>query len=345
MTIQPVDRKPDPKYPDKYAEDLRRVLAAAQPGRWLAAPLVVGVLASTVALGLSGCREHVVMGDMPIPTSTELATQSETESDTEYVVMGDMPVPISETSEPSTARTKPSTTSKAAASTTAPSESELFITLGIPTQVPATLARNISIPAGRVVPLFDYGVGTGVLGCEVVAAPVFLSEEEAFAILRASFAEAGLALDANGKSRSAVLPVTDRFGDTTTAGTQKGTLTPDGAVNGIPVEFISLDDVHAWEKPQGDAWVSVEGYSMRGAADVLAAQNPGLVVFYDPAAVADTGALWSMEQKPGESEEAYSARRSAAYENARKNAQAESENLLRQQVRAFVEWVGTEGTR
>ena len=94
MTIQPVENTPQPGYPDKH--------------RWLAAPLVAGMLSAAVALGFSGCgaaAEHRTEGEPAMAptvvitedyltmgeTTTARLTQSET---TTFVNMGTSAAPI-----------------------------------------------------------------------------------------------------------------------------------------------------------------------------------------------------------------------------------------------------------
>ena len=69
MTIQPVESTPRPEYPDKH--------------RWLAAPLVAGMLSAAVALGLSGCEstEYITDGE-PAAAPTMIVTE-------EYLTMGE----------------------------------------------------------------------------------------------------------------------------------------------------------------------------------------------------------------------------------------------------------------
>jgi len=133
MTIKPVKTMPAPGYPDKYAEESKRALAAATPRRWIAAPLAAG-LAATVALGLSGC-ERATLGE---------PTQTPVESETiDHTTLGEpvmLPVP-----EPGTAATTE------------------YLTMGT---IPApTAPRTNPAPANVVVPLFEYGSGSGSIGC------------------------------------------------------------------------------------------------------------------------------------------------------------------------------------
>jgi len=313
MKIKPVECIPAPGYPDKYAEESRQALAAAQPRRWIAAPLAAG-LAATVAIGLSGCGESIVdyttLGEPTmVPTETSTATYTTTQRATQ------------KPTEKSTAATRPT----------------------------LALGETRPIAANTRIPLFEYGEGTGSIGCVSIAAPVFLSEEEAFAILQTAFAEAGLDLRPDGKTiRPATLPVTDlypRYDDTEKAmKSKRGSLTTDGALDQLPVEFVSTQDVQAWHADTG-MWSSVTLYPVKQSAKVLAENNPGLVVFYDPMGSADYEVLWNMQQKKGESDEAYGARWDAARIKLEQEARAQSEQLLRKQAEAFMQWLSAEGAR
>ena len=351
MKVRPVETMPAPGYPDKYAEETRKALAAARPQRWLAAPVAAG-LAATVALGLSGCgntTEHLTDGETTTAPTTILASgiPYSTEYYTEYIIEGDFTtapttIPITSTT---MGTSKTTQTTSIPLITTQPVVT--FTTPGLPTQIPVTLGQNIALPKG-VIPLFEYGEGIGSFGCVSTAAPYFMPEDEAFAILQAAFSEAGVALEQGASTiKRATLPVTDSFDNSweeKSLKTTKGALTPDGLANGIPVEFVSQADLSDWEKKQDDGmWISASTFGTKNAARTLAENNPGLLVFYDPVAHADYERLWDMEQKKGESDEAFNARWQAIREQLREESKAESQQLLRQQVRAFVQWLNNNG--
>jgi len=88
---------------------------------------------------------------------------------------------------------------------------------------------------------------------------------------------------------------------------------------------------------------SVSSYNMKKAAQVLADNNSGLLVFYDPSAQPDAEGLWELKQEEGESDEAYHARWDAIRSDAEQTARAESEQLLRAQAEAFLQWLRAEG--
>ena len=330
MTIQPVKNTPAPGYPDKYAKESRQALAAAQPRRWIAAPLAAG-LAATVALGLSGCGDTYVTGGEPGTSPME------TETCTEYLTIGEPTVVPTQTKTQS-ATQKPA--QRPTEKNTATTEYVIMGDMPVPTQF-----QTRPIAAGTRIPLFEYGEGTGAFGCVSVAAPVFLSEEEAFAILSAAFAEAGLELRPDAKTiNRATLPVTNIYAGTSEdkQRTKRGSLKTDGALGQLPVEFVSTEDVQAWHADTG-MMSSVTLYPVKQSAKVLAENNPGLVVFYDPMGSADYEILWDMQQKKGESDEAYGARWDAARVKLEQEARAQSEQQLRQQAEAFIQWLSAEG--
>jgi len=208
--------------------------------------------------------------------------------------------------------------------------------------IPTEPAIGSGVPYGTeyfaaiaaAIPLFEFGEGTGSIGCLSVAAPVFLSEDEAFAILSAEFAEAGMMLRRNSKTRQAALPVTDlspiRNPGEGRGETKDGSLTPDGSLDGLPVEFVSAADVEAWERDT-DLASSVTTYPVKRAAQTLAENNPGLVVFYDPLPTVYHDERYEklVEGRGWFKNEA--------------EARDESEQQLRAQAAAFLQWLQTEG--
>lgn len=202
-------------------------------------------------------------------------------------------------------------------------------------------------PYAALIPLFEYGEGTGTIGCMSVAAPVFMSEDEAVAILKAAFAEAGLTLSQNaGTLEEAYVPVTEVYFTTRERGeieypTEPGALRLDGWLEeqGLPVVFVSTKDVNDWQTKNPEFMSSVMEYNVRQTAQVLAESNPGLVVFYDPLAQMDYDALWLLEQEDGESESEYNLRWDALRRELRQATIDESKQLLVQQAEAFIDWL------
>jgi len=293
MKIKPVIEATTPNYPDKYNENIKRILNASKPNRWIGTPLI-GVLSAAVTLGLGGCADPRDSEDNGANNPIAILTPSVTP--TQHVLMGDVPAPT-----------------------------------------------NYQYQ-GTYIPLFEFGEGTGSIACVAVTAPAFMSEEEAFAIIAAAFSEAGLLMTHYpGNIKDMTLPVTNLFGEDVENKTVQGTLTPDGKLTSydLPVAFVSTNDVHKWHKELGDGpYVSSSSFYIKQAAQTLAENNAGLVVFYDPAAgMIDGEKWWGLEREANESDESFSARADAVREEVIKSALAESEKLLRQQVEAFITWL------
>ena len=245
-------------------------------------------------------------------------------------------------------------------------------------------ARNlppVSIPYDTFIPLFEYGEGVGTLGqIRFVVSMVFMSEEKAFAILSAAFADAGLTLNMEEQPlNDKILPVTNRYAwpplpqlETTQGELTVWSLDVDGW---LPVTFVSRSDVISW---QGDfGWASsMTYYDTLTAARVLAENNPRLAVFYDPVVGPFSEGWREPVRKPGESDEEFSARgryewmqyiraeakrlqrevpreqqpgesdeeyRRRMGDEWQKNVYARSEKVLRQQAEALIEWLRAEG--
>jgi len=205
----------------------------------------------------------------------------------------------------------------------------------------------------RFIPLFEYGVGTWNARLSAYPLPLFLSEEDAFAVISEVFAEVGMTLGHGGDMLENInLPVTNIFGEGLINGryaTVLGNLEPDGTLEELwlPVVYVSAQDMENWHEDGGasppglDAFV----YYFKKAAQALAENNPGLAVFYDPYADLDYDSLEQVTRNKGESDADYSARLSAIREEEAQAALDESKSLLRLQAEAFIAWLeyGDEG--
>ena len=319
MKIKPVEIKPAPKYPDKYNAELQRVLTASRPYRWLGTPLAAGVLTAAVALSVSACNANQVKygGFAPL-------------------VSGGDPAPIIGTGDIPKSR-------ETASLDNVDITEDIFdyITMG-------EVAPFKTWQYTSAIPLFEYGEGTGTIGCESITAPVFMSEEEAFAILSAAFADAGMTLSRGAETlEQAQLPVTNMYdygNEKDRYPTKQGDLAPDGFLETVclPVEFISRGDVEDW---QGDTntWSSVSGYNMIKTARTLADNNDGVAVFYDPVTFMDYSKWSTPERGDDESDEEFYARWDEARLQGERRAMEESERLLRLQAESLISWLRAEG--
>jgi hypothetical protein len=146
---------------------------------------------------------------------------------------------------------------------------------------------------GQAAPLFVHGDGRGSFGCESVAPPAFLSEEEAFTVIAEEAQREGIILKREAPAlKNVSVPLTDLSYNPdkeTKTKSQKGELGLDGfdGSKQIAFEFVSKDDLYAWAGNNG-FMSSVETFKFIEAAEVLSDgikdKTAGMTVatFYDP---------------------------------------------------------------
>lgn len=179
------------------------------------------------------------------------------------------------------------------------------------------------------IPIFAHGTGRGSYGCESVAPPVFLSEEEAMQVIAEECAAQGIDISGQ-KTISGTFPATSLNptpdNDGTFDETYTGELILDGYSEdaGIGVEFVSGDDIADWQAETGIA-ATVEKYDFKGTAQRLADCTDNVAVFYDPTAA-------DYQDFTGSNEESYV-----------ENGKEKSLEELREQVRDFLQWLKAQG--
>jgi hypothetical protein len=208
------------------------------------------------------------------------------------------------------------------------------------TQAPSKSPLALDAPA-IVAPLFQHGEGRGATGCIVSNPPVFLSEADALQIITEELSRSGVTV----RRASGALPWVDipvRFyapayewssqtEDEQVVQSPKDArlLTPDleCEVGPVVIEYMSAED-YDWAGPLCGS--TVTDYDLVEAAGFTAArvrqQGKGIyfAALYDPLTKRDRNYAGS-----------YDERRAAAH--------AQSEVLLRQQVRDFVDWLKAQG--
>lgn len=146
---------------------------------------------------------------------------------------------------------------------------------------------------GQIAPIFIHGTGRGSFGCVSVAPPAFLSEEEAFSVIREEALREGIVFTKEAPAlQSVIIPETNLYyaDEEKNMGRQKGALVLDGydAEKKIAFEFVSRDDIYGWVKKNNTVWSSVESFRFLEAAAILAQGLEGrtegmqLAIFYDP---------------------------------------------------------------
>lgn len=226
--------------------------------------------------------------------------------------------------------------------------------------------NNLTVPNAEhelVSPIFEHGSGRGSFGCVSVAPPAFFSEAEAFEIINEEAGREGIVFDSEPiQLENIEIPITYLFprsekGRQIDLRTNKDTLELDGydSEKKIAVEFVSKNDVVAWQDKNPEVWASVESYDSLGAAKKL---NEGLqdktdgniaAVFYDPMGfdeqiygdyreefrkISDNTEL-SDEQKDAQWSEL-----SKKYEETVKESKTA---MLREQVKDFLNWLKAQG--
>jgi len=201
---------------------------------------------------------------------------------------------------------------------------------------PVTMG-DIADPVCFKTPIFEHGEGFGSYGCMSVTAPVFLSENDAFAIISDEFNKLDITVKKGGGTVDNIqIPKTyiclSRDDEKSKPETAKGSLEFDFAVkdNSIVMEFVSSDDVREWDASKTLA--SVEKYNFKEAAQTLNdSLNDSYIdsvhgVFYDPAERFDLGKYPEKD-----------------FEELEAEAREKSCETLREQVKDFIAWLGAQG--
>ena len=315
MKTKAIKQYKTPRYPDQYQPDLTRLLTENRPLHWKAGSAAGVALTAAVMLGLSSCA--VTDGTPTPPPLTTVVTGGTTTAAQTAATTGE-----------TTATTQTDATTTTGAATTATTRAVVTTSETTPSTQYAVTPGVPAPPPLPAAPLFDQGGGIGVYGCVSVAAPVFLSEDDAFAILSDEFKKQGLTVEkSNTRLEKFPLPVTIREpggGGEKPFATKKGTLEIDFRVVGKPVEmeFVSKQDYDAWSK--GDPDSSVESNDFKRAAQTLVKgfdaqeSRQTRAAFYDPAETAPT-----QDRRPADQAE----------------SQRLSEEALRRQAQDFLRWL------
>ncbi|MFL0247678.1 hypothetical protein [Candidatus Clostridium stratigraminis] len=185
-----------------------------------------------------------------------------------------------------------------------------------------------------VAPVFEHGSGRGSFGCDSVAPPSFISEEEAFQVVEEEAKNYSISFENSGKEiRNVKLPVTSLYPDPQTTDRKEiissnvGNLRLDGFDKDkkIGFEFVSQTDYRGWQKKRG-MFSTVETYDFLSAAKVLRDginENHGdtsVGVFYNPMISPQYGVILKDVE-----------------------AKLKAEEELKQQVKDFFEWLKAQG--
>ena len=198
----------------------------------------------------------------------------------------------------------------------------------------------------NVAPVFVHGEGTGSIGCDMVAPPVFLSEEEALAIIKNTAEGSGLKFSAAPPEYTATKnkpnPRSQYSWENPKYVLGEGTVELDlyDDKKGVALAFVSMESAEV-----NPNMSTITIYRPRELAELTAEDFAGqkgdisVGVFYDP------GVNWQSEEHQRILDEYYDKEkewdeRRAQYES---DTKALIEEDLRNQVRDFLEWLQGQG--
>jgi hypothetical protein len=197
---------------------------------------------------------------------------------------------------------------------------------------------------GQAAPIFVHGDGRGSFGCESVAPPAFLSEEEAFTVIAEEAKREGIIFTSDGPTlKNVIIPKTDTFyeqEDTKEVEGVKGDLVLDGADNSknIAFEFVSHDDIESWLDKNSGRMSTVETFRFFDTAETLSGGMQdktgsfSVATFYDPSF--DFGSQNTQDIIKNNKDD---------YKGLQEKLKDQVKNDLREQVRDFLSWLKGQG--
>jgi len=377
LTVTPVKKYAAPKYPTRAVAEREPGMLKKLPQRWEKNAAVVAAVGMLGAMALTSCGTERQPHENPPMTAATSEQESicgtigsgEDETEEEFYLMGD-PAPIDFASEQEFTGI----------------ETDWGALMGTQAiEIDTEQAYNENATQGttpepanfiNVAPLFVHGAGTGSIGCEMIVPPVFMSEQEALAIIRSISEAAGLNLSAS--LTPPAYRATDNRTDSEYAGEQDYALVLGGGKVGldlydknknVAVAYISMREAGAKyvdsagetiEDPHGSAYYNPRELARLTIEDFAKQRGDiSIGVLYDP------GVSWGSEGHqnvlnrfeenhrmlfdtyerlqngnwPDEFHEKYDEIRSE-YEI---DARALIEQDLRNQVRDFLEWLQGQG--
>ena len=289
--LTPLSHYKEANYPTKEQVSLHPELLRIVPRRWANNPVVLTALGLVLSAGLTACG---TASQSVSPDNLSPAASDETAASS---------VPPPHQSPSSVASAEESAVDSVEASPNSPDTLDILI--------------------------FAHGTGRGSYGCESVAPPVFLSEEEAMQVIQEECAAQGIDISGE-KTISGTFPATSTLPEAISGSDSDKTYTGDLKLDGysedlgIGVEFVSTDDIIDWQV-ETEMHATVDEYDLKGTAQRLVDCTEGVAVFYDPTAD-------DYREFTGSNEESYV-----------ESSKEKSLEELREQVRDFLQWLKGQG--
>ena len=203
----------------------------------------------------------------------------------------------------------------------------------------------------RVAPIFAHGNGRGTLGCVMVTPPTFLSEQDAVQLIAEELGKAGLSMSQTDVTLEKVLVPRIKWAKHDPKDKEPKTIQEThplvmdlvNAENTVAVEYVGMEDyLQLGGEP---ARVSIQAFDFQTVAGKVAgvigasrkAPKMRYGVFYDPIPVA------KYPEWPGRENAKKVAEWGEECKKIRAKALEDSKELLRAQVRDFIEWLKGQG--
>ncbi|MCL2774907.1 MAG: hypothetical protein FWD71_16395, partial [Oscillospiraceae bacterium] len=213
----------------------------------------------------------------------------------------------------------------------------------------------------NVAPVFAHGNGTGSMGCVMIAPPIFLSEDEALAIIKSASADEGLTFNANPPGYVATKNKTEtkypwEWENKYVLGSGSVGLNLYDNKKGVAVTYISMEESE--EIFPNGPWASVTDYQPKKLAEMTVedfSQQKGDIavgVFYDPGTdwedeeqkqVLDEYEAGIREIPSNASQDEYAQKYNEIFSEYEAGMKVFLEEQLRAQVRDFIEWLQGQG--
>jgi hypothetical protein len=195
--------------------------------------------------------------------------------------------------------------------------------------------QNVKQDAVKIARIFSHGDGSGAIGCMVMSPPVFISEDEARKIIFTALKAENIEFSTKNTPvlKFTAPPIANSFEDENSKNIQqaKVVISIDGynPQYNLAIEYVSYDDFNQFTSPSG-GMSTLQGIHIKQAAELIRNEliahgkmNAG--IFYDPLTKNNFDPRPEMHLKK------------------EKNPHSEARELLKAQVKDFIDWIKKEG--
>ena len=345
MQIKPINIKKEPEYPTEYLFiNNPELFNNYMPLRWRANKAVSSALLAFILAGANSCSNDKKQIEVQVKNDSLLIQK-------DSMSMGKAAPPAIITEKDSLKYVVKKTEA---------------VTLGLPnadfsvTENDVKVSKYNNNDSIKVAPVFVHGDGSGVIGCVVMSAPVFISENDAMEIISKEFNKVNLLIDTNN------LPIISFQADAIAdycyqmefaskkinagANTNKSNqaklnieMSGINKKNNLLIKFVTKADYFKFHSDSCKSGWSIKSLNTKKAAQLI--QNElakkssiNAVVFYDPIAYMNFDDDDDIEKR-----DSLGNIINTDYDNIRDDAKKGAKELLTAQVRDFIQWMKNEG--